>query len=303
MCIDYFQESTVKMTSMRFIHASALSETKKPQQQPYSNNFHCASMFAYWMKNNQKEEALRLLKCRNSELHKRKQHYRDSRPPLIPPSIFFDTITLQQAGAEKGADEHNSAADERSLAHLAGEHRVGSSAGRSSRSSASAGSTAGSSVGSDGSDAAGTSRGSRSRLAAGVLTASALETGTLAGAVGHVLVGSVGDSGKVLTIEVLDLPGVAVGRAFGGLAIGLVAAVAGGGRVVAELLHEVLEVVVLGVGVAADGAETVLGFLLGVLVDETTGVDGGHVIVVEGLDGAEGTCVLVAAVLGKAEGS
>lgn len=222
---------------------------------------------------------------------------------LLRSSVFFSSFyiitALQKAGAEKGADDHNSGADDRSLAHVADEESVGSSAGRSSRSSASVGGTAGS-VGGDSGHTAGTGLSSGGRLAAGVLATGAVETGTLASTVLHVLVGTVGDGGELAGLEVLDVPGVALGRALAGLAVGLVATVALGGRVVLELLHEVLEVVVLGVAVAIDRAEAVLGFFLGVLVDETAGVDGGHVVVVEGLDGAEGTGVGVAAVLGEA---
>ena len=221
---------------------------------------------------------------------------------ILRSSVFFSTfyiITLQKAGAEKGADEHNSGADDRSLAHVADEESVGSSAGRSSRSSASVGGTAGS-VGGDSGHTAGTGLSSGGRLAAGVLATGAVETGTLASTVLHVLVGTVGDGGELAGLEVLDVPGVALGGALAGLAVGLVATVALGGGVVLELLHEVLEVVVLGVAVAIDRAEAVLGFFLGVLVDETAGVDGGHIVVVEGLDGTEGTGVGVAAVLRKA---
>jgi hypothetical protein len=212
---------------------------------------------------------------------------------------FYIITSLQKASTEDSADEHNSSADNRGLAHVADEQRVGSSAGRSSRSRASLGST-GRSVRGNSGHTAGTGLSSGGRLAAGVLATVTLETRALAGAVLHVRVGTVGDGGQLAGTEVLDVPGVAGGGALASLAVGLVAAVALGGGVVGELLHEVLEVVVLGVGVAVDRAEAVLGFLLGVFVDETAGVDGGHVGVVEGLDGAEGTGVGVAAVLGEA---
>lgn len=215
-------------------------------------------------------------------------------------SSFYIVITsLQKASTEESADEDNSSADNRGLAHVADEERVGSSAGRSSRSRASLGSS-GRSVRGNSGHTAGTGLSSGGRLAASVLATVALKTRALAGAVLHVSVGTIGDGRELASTEVLDVPGVAGGGALAGLAVGLVAAVAFGGGVVGELLHEVLEVVVLGVGVAVDRAEAVLGFFLGVLVDEAAGVDGGHVVVVEGLDGAEGAGVGVAAVLGEA---
>ena len=207
--------------------------------------------------------------------------------------------TLQQAGAEEGADEDNSTANEGTLAHVANKERVGSGAGRSSRSGASVGSGVGG-VGGNSGHTAGTGLSSGSRLATSVLAAGTLETGALAGAVLHVLIGSIGKSRELVAGEVLDVPGVAVRGAGAGAAVGLVAAVTRGSGVVGELLHEVLEVVVLGVGVARDRAKTVLGFFLRVLVDETARVDRGHVRIVERLDGAESAGVLVAAVLGKA---
>jgi hypothetical protein len=217
--------------------------------------------------------------------------------PFPQPSTLHSS-SLQQSRAEKGANKHNSTANKRRLAHIT--HKQGASSRARSRSS-STGSAARSSVGSNSSHAAGTGRSSSSRLAAGILATSTSETGALAGAVLHVVGGSVGESGQVVAVEVLDVPGVAVGRAWAGGAVGLVAAVTGGSGVLAELLHQGLEVLVLGVGVAADAAEAVLRFFLRVLVDKAAGVDGGHVGVVEGLDGAKGAGVLVAAVFGKAE--
>jgi hypothetical protein len=55
-----------------------------------------------------------------------------------------------------------------------------------------------------------------------------------------------------------------------------------------------------GDGAAGECDETVLGFLLGVLVDETTGVDRGHIGAVERLDLLPFTGVGVATILGKA---
>jgi hypothetical protein len=232
-------------------------------------------------------------------LHKREQHYDEdsSRPPV---SWTFYILTLQQAGAEEGADEDNGSADERPLAHVGHENVGGSSAGSSGRRRTGVGGAAGG-VGGNSGHTAGTGLSSRGRLATSVLASLALKTGASAGTVRHVLVGTVGKGGELIAGECSDVPGVAVGRAFAGGAVGVVATVAGRSGVVRELLHKGLEVIVLGVGVAADRAEAVLGFFLRVLVDETAGVDGGHVSVVEGLDSVKGTGVLVAAVLGKAE--
>jgi hypothetical protein len=213
--------------------------------------------------------------------------------------IFLSSIPLDKASAKKGADKDNSTANHRHLAHVAHDKRRGSTAGLSGVGSVAAGAR-GSGVGSDGGDTAGTGLSSGGRSATGVLGTSTLKTGALAGTVLHELVGAVGDGGQLVVLECGHVPGVAVGGARAGAAVGLVVTVAFGGGVVLELGHECLEVLVLGHGVAGNLDEAVVGVLLGVLVDETAGVDGAHVGVVEGLDGFEGTLVLVATVLGKA---
>ena len=224
---------------------------------------------------------------------------------FFPSSPFFlsflSSILLDKAGAEQGADKNNSTANQRHLAHVAHNKRRSSAARLGSVGRTAAGtSRVGGRARSGGGDTAGTGLGSGSRSATGVLGTIALEAGALAGAVLHELVGAVGDGGQLVVLEGGHVPGLAVGRAGAGAAVRLVAAVALGGGVALELVHELLEVLVLGHAVAVDLDEAVAGVLLGVLVDETARVDGAHVVVVEGLDGFEGALVLVAAVLGKA---
>lgn len=212
--------------------------------------------------------------------------------------FILSSTPLDKAGTEQSADKNNSTANQRHLAHVAHDQRASSTARRSGRSRAAGARTSG--VGSDGSNTAGTGLGSGGGSATGVLGTVTLKTGTLAGTVLHELVGAVGDGGQLVVLESGHVPGVAVGRAGAGAAVGLVAAVTLGGGVALELVHELGEVLVLGHTVAVDLDEAVSGVLLGVLVDETARVDGAHVGVVEGLDGFEGTLVLVAAILGKA---
>lgn len=240
----------------------------------------------------------------------RKQHRYHYKYQHLIPSVLLSTlshiclylnISLDKAGAEKGAEQDDSAADQRGLAHVAHKKRSGGAAGLGCVGGIAAGaSRVGGGVGSGGGDTAGTGLGSGGGSTAGVLGSAALETGALAGAVLHVLVGAVGDGGQLVVLESGHVPGVAVGRAGAGAAVGLVAAVTLGRGVVRELVHELLEVLVLGHAVAVDLDKAVSRVLLGVLVDETTGVDRAHVGVVEGLDGLECALVGVAAVLGKA---
>lgn len=63
---------------------------------------------------------------------------------------------------------------------------------------------------------------------------------------------------------------------------------------------ESCEVWAIGDLAIADVDKTVIGFFLGVFVDETTGVDWSHLGTVESLDFFELAGVLVAAVLGEA---
>lgn len=85
-------------------------------------------------------------------------------------------------------------------------------------------------------------------------------------------------------------------------AVGLVATIAGWGRVGSQLALKGAEVILLGDGGARDRDETVAGALLGVLVDKTAGVDWRHLIlVVQSGDSAESAGVGDASVLGKEE--
>ena len=83
------------------------------------------------------------------------------------------------------------------------------------------------------------------------------------------------------------------------LTVLLVATVTSGDGSVLKGLHEGRKI-----GALADGAaevdEAVHGFFLAVFVDESTGVDGGHVGAVERFHFFEFADVLVAAILGKA---
>lgn len=142
--------------------------------------------------------------------------------------------------------------------------------------------------------------GSAGGLGAGVLATLAGETNTLAGTLGQVLLGGGGHGRERVGV---DIPvGLLHLGAAGGTAGGVVAAVAGG---VLGALEGGLESIVVLVGgdlVTADLDQTVLVASLGVLVDETAGVDGGHLGGVEGLDLLELAGVDVATVLGEEEG-
>lgn len=88
----------------------------------------------------------------------------------------------------------------------------------------------------------------------------------------------------------------------GGSAAGVVATVTGRGWVGGQGGLQSGEVGLLGHGGARDLDKTVAGAFLRVLVDETTGVDAGHLLVVEGLDFLELARALDAAVFGEAGG-
>jgi hypothetical protein len=134
-----------------------------------------------------------------------------------------------------------------------------------------------------------------------LLGARARKTRTVTSTLLEKVVGTGGNSGELVALHG-NIPGLGLVGASGGLAVGLVATVAGrvlGGR---ESLLEGLEVIALGDGVTVDLNKSVVGIFLGVFIDETSGVDAGHVGAVERLDLLELSGSLVAAVFGQAGG-
>lgn len=180
-------------------------------------------------------------------------------------------LNLDQSGAEERAKENDSTANDGAKAKVAADQRLPCAAsGRRGRGAgARAGATARSSVGSDGSDGARARRGGTGRGTTCVLGAFAGETRALTGALLHVKVGFDGDGGELLASEVGDFPGVALRGALAGLAVGIVAAVAGRCWGVREGRLEGLKVRFFCDAVACDLHETVAAAFLGVFVDET----------------------------------
>lgn len=181
---------------------------------------------------------------------------------------------LHKDHAEHGEECDKARADQGGVADLAQEERSSSTGRRAWRRGARG----------HGGDAAaswgGGTSGLTARVGAARLAALALKTWTRSRAVLEVGLSSLWHIWKLLTIEVLDLPGAALGWAFAWLAVGLVAAIA---RRVGSLQssHQSLEVRGLLDRVAVDLDKTVAAALLGVLVDKTARVDGSHLVAVE----------------------
>ena len=208
-------------------------------------------------------------------------------------------IRLEKGGAEQSGQGNHTGHDQRSEGDLADVHaRSGTRVGGRAASSRSGGRSARGSAGSG----TASSRGGGNVVGTRILGTGTSETGTLASTRGHVLGGVGGNGRKSLTAEVTSVPGVAGGRAGGSSAVRVVAAVTSGSSVVRECSLEVGEVVVGGNSRSRDGNETVVGALLGVLVDETTPVNTSHLGVVESRNLLELASSLVAAVFGKEEG-
>jgi len=136
-------------------------------------------------------------------------------------------------------------------------------------------------------------------LSAGVLATLAAEALALTSTAGQVLHGGGGNSGQGVTINV-PVRGILGGTAAGTtgavvltVASGVVGLLEGGlqGIVVGQVRH----------GIAADLDQAIVAGLLGVLVDEATRVDTGHLGGVQSADLLKLTGVGVAAVLGKEE--
>jgi hypothetical protein len=193
-----------------------------------------------------------------------------------------------QTGHDQGSEGDLAHVDARSGTRVCGRAAGTGSGGRSARGSASGGTAS--------------SRGGGNGVSTSILGTGTSETGALTSTRGHVLLGVIGDGGKILTGEGTGVPGAARGRAGGRSVVRVVAAVTSGCSVVSEGSLEVGEVAVGGDSRARDSNETVVGALLGVLVDETTAVNTGHLRVVESRDLLELASVLVAAVFGEEEG-
>lgn len=132
-----------------------------------------------------------------------------------------------------------------------------------------------------------------------LLGAGASETRAVTSTLLHEVKSTGGDGGELVALHG-DVPGLGLVGAGCGLAVGLVAAVAAGVLGGGESILEGGEVSKLLDGVAVDLDKTVVGIFLGVFVDETAGVDAGHVGAVERLDLLELSGSLVATVLGEA---
>ena len=196
--------------------------------------------------------------------------------------------------AEQRRDEDDSAHSQRGKGELAGaESGSGTLAGSRAASRTSS---------STGGDSTITSTGQVGLLRAGRLGTIALEARTGTSTVLEVVASTAGESGKLIVAD-SNVPGLALLGALRRRAAGLVTTVAGGvGRVCVGVLESGEVVKLLDVG-AVNLNETVLGVLLRVFVDKTTGVDRGHVGAVDGLDLVELTLVGVAAKLGEEDGN
>lgn len=138
-------------------------------------------------------------------------------------------------------------------------------------------------------------------LRAGGLGTRTLETRAGTGTVLEVVAGTAGERRKLVSLDG-DIPGLGLGRALRCRAAGLVTTVAGGVGGVGVGVLQGCEVGKLLDAVTVDLNKTVVGVFLRVLVDETSGVDGGHVGAVDGLDFVELTLVGVATELGQEDG-
>jgi hypothetical protein len=199
---------------------------------------------------------------------------------------YIEFVRLEnESSAENRRDENNGAADERSNAKVGAQRRSSALAGRWCRASRSD------------STVSLTSKAGSGRT--GVLATSALEARTGSATVLEVGLGIPGECGKLVSTDG-DVPRARLGRTLGSGAACLVTTVTAGGRGLCVGTLEGFEIIHLGDGTAAEGNESVLGFFLGVFVDETTRVDRSHVAAVERRDLVELTGVLVATELRQA---
>jgi hypothetical protein len=182
--------------------------------------------------------------------------------------------------ADDGRDEHDGCARERSECEFWNAEGRSSGLGRSGGWSAAGGAGCAVTCGS------------------GILGAGGANIArSLSSAILEVLLGVLWDRWETVAGD-LPVGGLWWARACGGGS--LVATVAGWSWGLLVCVLEGGEIGALADGVARDVDETVVGFLLGVFVDEATGVDGGHVAAVEGGDLTELAGVCVATKLGQA---
>jgi hypothetical protein len=206
--------------------------------------------------------------------------------------MCFALLCLEsKCSTEEGRDENNGTASEGSKAELGAERSSRTLAGR--RASRSASGAAASN---------GTIRLAGKILFGGASTLATLanETRALTATVLEKVGGLLGESWELVGTHG-DVPGLGLGRTLGRLAAALVAAVTSRDRGLLEFALESVEVLHGGDLSATDFDEAVVGVLLRVLVDETSRVDGHHVLAVDGSDLVELTGTLVATILGQAE--
>jgi hypothetical protein len=193
---------------------------------------------------------------------------------------------------EHRRDEDNGANSKRSKRELAGTERGGGAL-------AGGGAAAAAASGTSGGDSTVRLAGKVGIVGSGVLATGTRKTGALTGTGLEELGGTGGESRKLVSLDG-DVPGLGLVRALGCGAAGLVATVVRGVLGAGKCVLEGSEVVELLDAATADLNETVLGVLLAVLVNETSRVNGSHVLAVDGLDLVELALVGVAAVLGQA---
>ena len=209
-------------------------------------------------------------------------------------NCLLNRLILQdKETAEEGGDKDDSAHGQRSEGELAGAEGRGSTLAGTGATGGTASST--------GSDGTVSGTGQVGLLGAGRLGTRALETRTSTSTILEVVRSTAGESRKLIGAD-SDVPGLGLRRASGGRAAGLVATIAGGVGGVGVSVLEGGEVGELLDAVVVDLDKTVLGVLLRVLVDKTTGVDRGHVGAVDGLDLVELTLVGVATKFGEENG-
>lgn len=218
-------------------------------------------------------------------------------------TLGFQTISsLDQdhGGTKEGGNGHNKTADNGRQSHLRSAETSGGTLGAGGRTAGAAAGRGTSGVRAARARARGSSAGGSGTTSAGVLAAGTAETNTLTGTLGHVLLGGIGDSRK--SVSAVDVPGGGLlGRARVGTTGLVVATVTLGVGGLLESRLQGSEVRTLSDAVTVDGDQAIVATLVGVLVNETTRVDGCHLGRVQRTDFLELTLVGVATVLREEE--
>ena len=221
--------------------------------------------------------------------------------------VLGHQVALQQSSTEESGNSNDTGEDVDAHVTLGHQSRRSSGAGGGGRTRRLGSTRAAGRGGSRGIDTGRSGAGGGSTLGrivttAGLLGAGARQTWGFAGTVLHVLGGGGWYGREFLAAEttVAEFEGVAAGGAGAGRSVGLVAAVSGWGHIGRELALEGGEI---GVGrdfVAANIDKAVSVVLLGVLIDQTTAVHSGHLVVVKSRDLLKFALVGDASILGKA---